>query len=104
MFNSVFSNGDKSGQVDMKYPSSCIFLLPQEGRVKTVEIEYGAHILGFSFFDQDRRTIFKIGRKGVKALTVELADKEVIIGVVAKSWGETKCVYTDLQLQISSLE
>ena len=72
-------------------------------KIRSVKINYSSYIRGFNFFDKDGTLLWKIGSilPWFKVETVELAENEVIIGVVAKirfpAW------YTDFQLQIAAI-
>ena len=60
-------------------------------------------IEGFQFFDKEKKIIFKIGHTYPWKVTVELAEDEVIMGVVAKCYHKYQSVYTDFQFQIAKL-
>ena len=72
-------------------------------RIKTVDVYYGFSIFGFKFFDNCHTLIFEIGKiaSGMGVETVVIEDDEMIVGVVAKIWGEYKSAYTDFQFQIA---
>ena len=55
--------------------------------------------MGFSFFDKDGALLWEIGGtwSGYEKETVVLEENEVIVGVVAKLWGDYQSSYTDLQ-------
>jgi hypothetical protein len=67
--------------------------------IRSVDIYYlDWCIWGFRFFDLDHNEIWRIGGNHplAKMQSVELEEGEVIIGVVAKVFGDYKSVYTDL--------
>ena len=58
-------------------------------RIRSANIHhYNHHIQGFSFFDKDGARLYRIGNidRDFSSETVEIAENEVIIGVVAKLW------------------
>ncbi len=61
------------------------------------------NIMGFSFFDKEGALLWKIGliEPWLNGKTVELADNELIIGVVAKLRLGCQSIYTDFQFQIA---
>ncbi len=64
-------------------------------------------MLGFQLFNKDKLPIWKVGYTGSvfsNVKTVELADGEVIVGVVVKLHPVFWSVYTDLQFQIAGLK
>ncbi len=55
-------------------------------------------IMGFSFFDKDKKLLWKHGYTTVPGLrneTVVLAENEVIVGVVAKPFLDYRYAFTD---------
>ena len=64
-------------------------------RVKTVDVYYGLTIFGLKFYDKYHSLIFEIGKiaSGMGVETVALADDEMIVGIVAKIWGDS--AYSD---------
>ncbi len=54
--------------------------------IRSVRIHYNsAYIVGFSFFDKDGLHLWRIGQTfSFGSETVEIAEDEVIVGVVAK--------------------
>ncbi len=72
----------------------------QEGlhtKIRSVSIHYGWCISGFSFFDNNKKLLWKIGLTGssLKVETVELEKNEGIVGVVAKLKRGWQSMYTD---------
>ena len=66
--------------------------------IRSVDIYYlDWCIFGFRFFDSGHNEVWRIGGNHplAKVETVVLAEGEVIIGVVAKVFGEYQSVYTD---------
>ncbi len=55
-------------------------------RIRSVTVDHSDWITGFSFFDKDEALLWKIGKtySRYENETVELAENEVIVGVVAK--------------------
>ena len=87
--NFVLSNGDRSKQIEKEYPTEHTHMIPADAlnKIRSVTIYYNTHhIMGFSFFDKDRKLLWETGDTyaGFDKETVMLADNEVIVGVVAK--------------------
>jgi hypothetical protein len=82
------SNDAKSTQRDEKFPTDYTHMLPDGShkKIRSVNIHYDYHILGFSFRDKDGVLIWEIGDNRSKwdVKTVELAENEKIVGVVCK--------------------
>ncbi len=66
-------------------------------KIRSVNIHYNVWITGFCFFDKDGALLREIGNfyRGYGKDTVELAENEVIVGVVAKLWGDYQSAYSD---------
>jgi hypothetical protein len=69
-----------------------------------IHIHNTDYILGFSFFDKDRKLIWKIGNTDLylNVKTVMLGENEVIDRIVAKLYSGFKSAFTDFQLQMST--
>ncbi len=67
-------------------------------KIRSVTIYYAYKIIGFSFFDKDGLTIFKIGKTDAcwSNEKVEIAENEVIFGVKTKLWGVSQSIYSNL--------
>ncbi len=64
--------------------------------VRSVNIHHYDYIRGFAFLDKEGSLLWKIGYTFSGHVgTVLLADNEVIVGVVAKLYGDCRCLYSD---------
>ncbi len=97
-FNFILSNGNRSTQRD-KYHTYYDHMMPKDAihKIRRVNINYTNRIRGFSFFDKDGAQLWKIGyiESFLRKETVVLAEKEVIVGVVAKLLPGWLSAYTD---------
>ena len=61
--NVIMSNGTRSTQLDERRPTKYTFMIPASAlnKIRSVNIHYNNFITGFSFFDNDRKGLFKIG-------------------------------------------
>jgi hypothetical protein len=106
--NFILSNGDRSKQIDEKYPTEYTFMMPADAhnKIRSVTIYYRPKesIGGFSFFDKDGALLWKHGftyvGSGFSKETVEIAENERIIGVKAKLFSGWQSIYSDWQFQI----
>jgi hypothetical protein len=78
------SNGKRSTQAELSFTQ----MLPEGAwnRIRSVDIHHYTSVSGFSFFDKDRKCIWKIGETTTPYLEVKKVDLgpgEVIVGVVA---------------------
>ena len=101
MFNVILSNGQRSTQRDQG-TTYFTHMLPKDAHklIRSAEIYYNTScIWGFHFFDQNHSLIWKIGRidPDMKVETVLLAEKEVIIGVVARLLLGKESMFTNWQ-------
>ena len=66
-------------------------------KIRRVTIHDNYGIGGFSFFDKDGALLWKHGDTWsvFKKETVEIAENEVIVGVVAKLASDSQSMYTD---------
>ncbi len=73
-------------------------------KIRSVTIYYAYEIIGFSFFDKDGLTIFKIGKTDAcwSNQKIEITENEVIVGVKTKLWGVSQSIYSDFQFQIAA--
>jgi hypothetical protein len=99
-FNFILSNGTRSTQYDEDSPTDYTHMIPTDAlnKIRRVTIyDNACWIGGFSFFDKDGAILWKHGEtlEGNEAETVLLAEKEVIVGVVAKLFDEYQSLYTD---------
>jgi hypothetical protein len=98
-FNFILSNGTRSTQCDEDFPTKYEHIIPNKTlkRIRSVTIIYSAYIFGFKFFDKHGALLWKIGDTNWRRMKdkVELADNEVIVGVVAKLRPDHQSVYTD---------
>ncbi len=104
--NFILSNGDRSTQRDEKYPTDYTHKIPKSSlkKIRRVTIHNTYYIWGFSFFDKDRKLLWKHGyTKSDDEETVEIAENERIIGVKAKLQAGCQSWYTDWQFQIGKL-
>ena len=104
-FNWILSNGDRSTQRDEKHPTRYTFMIPTDAlhKIRSVTIHYYPDCIGgFSFFDKDKKLLWKIGLtySGLSMETVGIAENERIIGVKAKLYPGDQSVYSDWQFQI----
>ncbi len=72
-------------------------------KIRSVTIHYRSFIWGFSFFDKDKKPLWKIGstHRNWKNETVLLEENEVIVGVVARLYPSGLSAYTDFQFQLA---
>ncbi len=100
MFNFILSNGYRSTQRDEDDPTDYTHMIPKYAlnKIGSVTIHYNRCICGFSFFDKDGALLWKIGNTGswLSLETMEIAENEVIVGVVAKLLSGWQSVYTNL--------
>ncbi len=86
-FNFILSNGDRSQQRDLG-ETYYDHILPagSHNRIRSVNIYYIDQIAGFSFHDKEGALLWKIGNNWSRfeKETVDIAENEVIFGVVAK--------------------
>jgi hypothetical protein len=112
-FNPILSNGDRSHQRDACVKQYYTHMMPEgsQDKIRSVTIHFYGNIYGFSFFDKDRKLLWKIGytkslytviNSGDKVETVLIAENEVIVGVKARLFPGCQSVYTDFQFQIGS--
>ncbi len=92
-FNWILSNGDRSKQRGGKEPTKFTHMFPKDAhsRIRSVHIHYAySHIGGFSFFDKDGARIWQIGLvdSNWAVKTVEIAENERIVGVVANLYAD----------------
>jgi hypothetical protein len=85
-FNFILGNGDRSVQRD----EDCDYfdhMIPAGAlnQIRLVQINYLQVILGFKFFDKDKKLLWKLGDwtdPDSQVKTVQIAENEVIIGMV----------------------
>ncbi len=73
-------------------------------KIRSVTIHhFFAYIYGFSFFDKDGAILLEIGSTEScwSDETVDIAENEVIVGVVAKLYSDRKPVFSDFQFKIA---
>ena len=92
--NFMLSNGVQSTQHDKYYTTKYTHMIPKDAlnRIRSVIVFHSPKlrcICGFSFFDKDKKLLWKHGYttdKDDKQETVVLEENQVIIGVTAKVW------------------
>ncbi len=106
----IMSNGDRSTLRDANVKQYYTHMMPEgtHKMIRSIQIfinEYVDSICGFYFYDKDRKLLWKIGSiKSWRDVTrVELAENEVIVGVVAKLLYKHyhQSAYSDFQFLIS---
>ncbi len=105
-WNFILSNGTRSSQRDKIRPTKYDHFIPSDAlnKIRSVDIHYYYTdcITGFSFFDKDGALLWEIGEtSSYNVETVEIAESERIIGVVAKLYLGWQSRYTDFAFQIA---
>ena len=102
-FNFILGNGQRSVQRD----EDCDYfdhMIPagRLNRIRSVRINFSNVILGFKFFDKEKKLLWKIGEwnnEDSEVATVQIAENEVIIGMVGGLHHQS--TYLDFQFQIA---
>ena len=110
-FNIILSNGQRSTQRDEEKPTNFTHMMPvgADRKIRSVDIyNYKGKtefIVGFQFFDKDRKLIWQIGAIDSDNVvkTVLIAENEVIVGVIAKQSIGSQSMYTDWQFQVAKI-
>jgi hypothetical protein len=105
-FNLILSNRNRSQRIEGEYYDH---LIPEgcHKRIRSVSIFYSYCITGLSFFDKDKKLLWKLGKPtypGDDVETVLINKNEIIIGVVAKQLQGYDSWFTDFQFQIGTRE
>jgi hypothetical protein len=106
-FNLILCNGHRSHQRDDQWPTKYTHIMPEgsHNKIRSVSIHYLGCINGFSFFDKDKKLLWKIGNTTNRTncvKTVVIEENEVIVGVVAKLYPNLQSLYSDFQFQIGT--
>ncbi len=106
-YNIILSNGDRSAQRDKDHDYYDQIMpegTPKKIMFVAIYVFNDEFIVGFEFFDKDYSLIWRIGDPtnghNLHVKTVELAENEVIVGVLAKLCGWHKSIYTAWQFRI----
>ncbi len=88
-------------------PTKYTHMFPEASvtKIRSVEIHTSeARIAGFMFLDKEGALLWKIGWTKGQSCNVEIVDiaeNEVIVGVVGKLFQDRQSVYTDFQFQVA---
>ena len=94
-----YTNGERSTQRDKKSPADNIHMIPERAlkKIKYFRIHYTVCIRGFTFYDKDKKLLWRIGQtySSLSVETVMLKENEAIVCVVCKLYPGEQSRFSD---------